>query len=172
MSSRFLLLLTGGWVALILAGGLVVLRAPPSLSPKPYLKAELQRMGFMVDQVVEIEDSENQSFDLLVPGRKIPKSSTKITAHVMQFQDATRYKVKFDVPVADARAFMVQIVGADGAACLRWPTTKDLKGWPAQRPEGGICRQDRRRVSKEARQITIAIVPNGAMATVLVDTAL
>jgi hypothetical protein len=80
--------------------------------------------------------------------------------------------VKFDAPLADAEGFMRQTVGKDARNCDAWPNAGRLKDWPGRWPSGGLCLEDKTANGPEDNgpAITIAMIPHGATATVLVDT--
>lgn len=120
--------------------------------------------------VQKVPDDQSQSVDLLAPGRNLPKSATNIFVHERHFQD-TSLHVKFEAPLADAEAFMRRTVGKNAKNCGGWSFAPMFNDWPKKWPAGGQCIEDMTFDDpSNGPAIEIAIIPNGATATVLVHT--
>lgn len=112
-----------------------------------------------------VPDGQGASVTLLTPARHLPGSATNIAVRKIGFQDPIVW-VRFDAPLADARAFSVDMLGGPGAAC-GWHGGAD--GWPATLPKNATCgRRDAAGVRWPA--IMVAVIPHGARAVVLVRT--
>jgi hypothetical protein len=120
-----------------------------------------------VDEGFVVADGNGAMLELLAPDRRLPASAKNIAGHVMHFQD-TSLTVRFDAPLADARAFQAEMLKGKGGACGLWRRAK-VPGWPQELPKGGECLEDRTD-DDDAPPITVTVVPRGAEATVYIVT--
>ena len=124
--------------------------------------------GVTTDRGFVIPDGDGPKVELLTERRRLPKSATNIVGHVRHFQD-TMLWVRFDAPLAEARAFQKQMLEGQGRACVQWSATTEIEGWPAELPPSAICMEDKTADEVEP-PIAVAVVPHGTTATIYVHT--
>jgi len=111
------------------------------------------------------------SFDLLVPGRRLPSSASNVHVYTKHFQDTVLY-VRFNAPVGEARDFAQNLIGRplarDGYVNMTGP---DADWWispdilqKSERGEDSIIDGD------GLPAVSVAILPSGSTATVWIKT--
>jgi len=143
-------------------------RAALSLAGCILLMACNPLSSLTTDKGFTVPDGEGPKLELLTERRRLPKSATNIAGHVLHFQD-TILSVRFDAPLAEAKAFQRQMLEGKGRACLQWPEATQVQDWPAEAPPDAICLEDKI-VDEVEPPIAVAIVPRGNAATIYVRT--
>jgi len=127
--------------------------------------------GIAEGEISTVPDGSGPTIALLTPHRRLPKSATNIAIRERQWLESY-LQVRFDAPIADARSFAAEMLKGKSASCSWRPST--LEGWPEKLPSGASCGQDdeyRHEKSDILPPISVAIIPKGSRATVLVDTS-
>lgn len=124
--------------------------------------------GIGINERITIPDGQGATVTLLDERRRLPKSATNISGHLRHFQDSI-LALRFDAPLRDAKAFQMRMLEGKGEACVLWRKEPEVEGWPAQLPENADCLEDKT-VDEVGPPITVAIIPNGQVATVFVST--
>lgn len=124
-------------------------------------------MTTRIDKTLSAKEA--AELELLSSGRKLPPSATDVRLHFVQFQDPFM-RVRFDAPVAEARQFAESQTGQKlmpGCSSIVGPDP-DPEWWLSSCPAGASFTSMTWSDDPPAR--TIVVVPNGATATVWLET--